>query len=242
MPAGRDADDMDGGDRPKMSLSQRLLLALPSFRRSGKPSVGDRMKKAMLKPEDPEVAAAKVAATKPATLEELEDENRYATDKERLVGLLGAPLGGIIGLLIINDLINHDPSATTSTGAVNKLHVSISLYHELEVVLLVLSVLMIVTGWARKRLYLGMVMALYGLAVFNLHYWGFGIPFLMGGAWLLVRAYRAQQAVKAAGGGAPSRFSPEGRSARAPAQPRPTKRYGAPPPKWSSPPKPPPTS
>src|SRR5271170_2140951 len=150
----------------------------------------------MLKPEDPEVAAAKVVAAKSATLEELEDVNRYADDKERLVGLLGAPLGGAIGLLIINDLINHDPSATTSTGAVNKLHVSVSLYHELEVVLLVLSVLMLVTGWARKRLYLGMVMALYGLAVFNLHYWGFGIPFLMAGAWLLVRAYRTQQAVK----------------------------------------------
>jgi hypothetical protein len=145
-------------------------------------------------------------------------------------------------LLIINDLINHDPSATTSTGAVNKLHVSVSLYHELEVVLLVLSVLMLITGWARKRLYLGMVMALYGLAVFNLHYWGFGIPFLMFGAWLLVRAYRTQQAVKNAGGGAPSRQRSEGRARPATGPPRSTKRYGAPPPKWSSPPKPPPSS
>ena len=38
-----------------------------------------------------------------------------------------------------------------------------------------------------------MVMALYGLAVFNLHYWGFGVPFILAGAWLLVRAYRLQR-------------------------------------------------
>ncbi len=241
MPEGRDPDDMVGGGGPKMSFSQRLLLSLPRFKRSDKPSVGDRFKNAVLKPEAPEVAAAKVAAAKSATLEELEDDNRYANDKERLVGLLGAPVGGAVGLLIINDLISHDPAARTSTGAVNRLHVSISLYHELEVVLLVLSVLMLVTGWTRKRLYLGMVMALYGLAVFNLHYWGFGIPFLMAGAWLLVRAYRSQQAVKAAGG-TTSRARPEGRPGPTTAGPRPTKRYGAPPPKWSSPPKPPSSS
>ena len=33
-------------------------------------------------------------------------------------------------------------------------------------------------------------MALYGLSIFNLHYWGFGLPFIMVGAWYLVRAYR----------------------------------------------------
>ena len=31
----------------------------------------------------------------------------------------------------------------------------------------------------RKRLFLGIATALYGLAIFNLHYWGFGIPFIM---------------------------------------------------------------
>ena len=62
---------------------------------------------------------------------------------------------------------------------------SVSLYHEVAAALVILSVVMLTTAMLRKRLYLGIVMALYGLTVFNLHYWGFGIPFIMAGAWLL---------------------------------------------------------
>ena len=62
---------------------------------------------------------------------------------------------------------------------------------------------MLAFAWFRKRLYLGMVIALYGLAVFNLHYWGFGIPFVMAGAWLLVRAYRLQRDLRVATGDLP---------------------------------------
>ena len=43
--------------------------------------------------------------------------------------------------------------------------------------------------------------ALYGLAIFNLHWWGFGVPFVLVGAWYLVRAYRAQRDLKEATGG-----------------------------------------
>ena len=43
-----------------------------------------------------------------------------------------------------------------------------------------LSVLILVSSLLRKRLFQGITMALYGLAVFNLHYWGFGIPFVLG--------------------------------------------------------------
>ena len=50
----------------------------------------------------------------------------------------------------------------------------------------------------RKRLFHGIAMALFGLAVFNLHYWGFGVPFFLVGAWYLVRAYRLEQALKRA--------------------------------------------
>jgi hypothetical protein len=102
---------------------------------------------------------------------------------------------------------------------VNRLHVSLSLYHDLGAVLIGLSVLVLVVAMFRKRLYLGISMALYGLAVFNLHYWGFGVPFIMGGAWLLVRAYRLQRDLREAtdepsrpgaqrrGGGVPLRTS-----------------------------------
>ena len=78
----------------------------------------------------------------------------------------------------------------------------------------------------RKRLFLGIGLALFGLAVFNLHYWGFGVPFLLAGAWYLVRAYRLNQELKRLeGSGSPSR------SAARPAmgaRPRPNKRYTPP--------------
>jgi len=91
----------------------------------------------------------------------------------------------------------------------------------------------------RKRLFLGIVLALYGLAVFNLHWWGFGIPFVMGGAWLLVRTYRLQRDLKDALAGAPPRGRSGGRGGGSGARPRASKRYTPPtPPKRSPPSKP----
>src|SRR5665213_2930437 len=60
------------------------------------------------------------------------------------------------------------------------------------------AVIMLGSAWFRKRLFLGIACALYGLSVFNLHYWGFGVPFLLIGSWYLVRAYRFQQKLKLA--------------------------------------------
>ena len=91
------------------------------------------------------------------------------------------------------------------------------------------------TAWLRKRLFLGIVLALFGLGIFNLKYWGFGIPFLMAGAWLLVRAYRLQQKLKLAGGGSKNTYGPP--NSRVPPNrlpsaggvlPRPNKRYTPP--------------
>jgi hypothetical protein len=139
----------------------------------------------------------------PQSVEELEAAVRFADDKERLVGLLAAPLAAAIGILVISALIVNDPPAFLKNGHANRLHVSLSLYHDLAGVLLGLAVVMLVMAMLRKRLYLGILMALYGLAVFNLHYWGFGLPFVMGGAWLLVRAYRLQRDLREAGEEAP---------------------------------------
>ena len=60
-----------------------------------------------------------------------------------------------------------------------------------------MALLILVTAWFRKRLFEGIVLGLFGLGIFNLHYWGFGVPFIMAGAWLLVRAYRLSQKLKA---------------------------------------------
>jgi hypothetical protein len=153
-----------------------------------KQSFSDRVRGALLKSE----AAQATSGAAPQSLDALMHESKYATDKERLIGLIAAPFAAAIGFLITSALISHDPAAPS------RLHVSVSLYHEVLIALLVLSVAMEVTAWFRKRLYLGIALALFGLTVFNLHYWGFGVPFLLFGAWMLVRAYRLQRSANEA--------------------------------------------
>jgi hypothetical protein len=194
----------------------------------------DRLRTFFLKPPAP---GEKTTPREPETAEEFAAAVKSANDKERLLGLIAAPLAAAIGILIIAALISNDPAARLADGALNKSHVNVSLYHELELVLLAMSVVMLVLAMLRKRLYLGMVMALYGLAVFNLHYWGFGIPFLMGGSWLLVRAYRLQRSLKEVNGDVSSfgsRSRATATTTRTASRPRPNKRYTPPRPSRTS--------
>ncbi len=189
-------------------------------------SFRERMGRRFLKPVDPSAPHAEVAP--PPTVEELEAANRYANDKERFIGLLAAPAAAAIALLVIDADIANDPSHYLKNGSVNPDYTSVSLYHELLLVLLALSVVMLATAWFRKRLFLGMATALYGLAVFNLHWWGFGVPFVLVGAWYLVRAYRAQRAVReATGGGTPGGAAGRG-GGPGPSGPKVSKRYTPP--------------
>jgi len=164
-----------------------------------RPTPWQRLQHAMLKPADADhsgpTRAAKPGTEGPTTVPELEAAVARADDKERLVGLLAAPLAAAIGLLVSGSLIANDPS----TG--HKGHVAPSLYLELGGVAVALALLMLVLALLRKRLYLGITMALYGLTIFNLHFWGFGLPYIMAAAWLLVRAYRLQSKLKEAKAG-----------------------------------------
>jgi len=200
-----------------------------------------RLSTFFLKPPDPSRTGATRAAAGPGsvsarqTVEELEDTARFANDKERLVGLLAAPFAAAISLLVYGALVANDPAASLKDGIANSKHVPPSLYADLLAVLLVLSVAMLTTAWFRKRLFLGCAMALYGLAVFNLHYWGFGVPFVLFGAWLIVRAYRAQRDLRAATGAAgPSVARASRGGAAAPVMPSASKRYTPPSPSSSS--------
>lgn len=150
----------------------------------------------LLKPPEP-AQAGRSAPGRP-TVEELEDAARFADDKERLVGLLAAPFGAAIALLVYGALVANDPAARLSDGLVDPKHVALSLYADLMGVLLLLALAMLVTAWLRRRLFLGCALSLYGLAVFNLHYWGFGVPYVLFGAWMLVRAYRAHRDLREA--------------------------------------------
>ncbi|MGO9028941.1 MAG: hypothetical protein ACLQOZ_09990 [Acidimicrobiales bacterium] len=215
---GSDPDAADDGTPPKPSTWRRLTS------NPDNEPLSSRLKDAMLKPV---VAAevgpdAKPAPPEPTTVEELEQAVARADDKERLVGLIMAPLAAGIGLLVTGSLINNDPKALLANGAVNLKHVNPSLYLEFGGISFALALVMLGMAWYRKRLYLGIAMALYGLSIFNLHFWGFGIPFILAGAWYLVRAYRLQQKLKVAkaGGG--------GSGAGQPGTGRPNKRYTPP--------------
>jgi hypothetical protein len=178
------------------------------FGAADKPPLGERLKNALLKPASPEAAPA--ADETPSSVEELEAAVKYADDKERLIGLLAAPIAAMIGFAITSLDISNDPA----TGSK---HVNPSTYYELEIVLLALAFVMLVTAMRRKRLFIGMAMALYGLTVFNLHYWGFGVPFILFASWYLVRSYRLSRDLRLATEG-----PPEGRARR------PNKRYTPP--------------
>jgi hypothetical protein len=180
---GRDFDATDGGVPPKPTLWQRL-------------------RDAMVKPPAPDASGpsgkGQPGADDPTTVPEIEAAIKRADDKERLIGLLAAPIAVIIALSVTVAKIDNDPKSLLANGQINHAHVNPSVYTEVGLLAVGLAVLMLAFAWFRKRLYLGLVMALYGLSIFNFGFWGFGLPFLLAGAWYLVRAYRLQQKLKEA--------------------------------------------
>jgi hypothetical protein len=206
VPSSRDTaapggDDAGGDDAPPMTRWERLKYTI-------------------VRPDD--AADEKKGVTDERSVEELQDAVARSDDKERVIGLVAAPLAALVGIIISSVSINYAKSH----------HLSTSLYTELTYVILGMSVLILVSSLWRKRLFQGITLALYGLAVVNLRYWGFGIPFLMAGAWYLVRGYRLQQALKRAEGDSPgppsSRRGPSNGSRPNGARPRSNKRYTPP--------------
>lgn len=130
------------------------------------------------------------------TRDDLERAASSMTNKERLVGLIGAPVAAFLTFVVTAALVSGDPSARLRSGRLNPAHVGVSSYHTLEVVLLAVSLSILIASMMRKRLAAAVATALFGLGVFNLHYWGFGMPYVMAGAWLLVRSYRMSQQLK----------------------------------------------
>jgi hypothetical protein len=147
-----------------------------------KPTLSERFTRAVIKADSREPRADEG----PQTVEELEAAVAKMDDKERLVGLAAAPLAGVVAIIVVS---TYGAKAGKPTSSVDS---------TLAITLFVLALVALACAWFRKRLYLGIVFALYGLSIFNLHYWGFGVPFLLIGSWYLVRAYRYQQKLKLA--------------------------------------------
>jgi hypothetical protein len=150
----------------------------------------ERLKYAMVRPDDEEPSPSSAADDRPA--DEVRAVIRRADDRERAVGLIAAPVSAAISFIVTTALIDRNSVA----GA--KHYTPASTYHELLLVLLALGVLMLVTAMLRKRLFLAISMALYGIALFQLGWLGFAVPFVLAGAWYLVRSYRLQQELRRA--------------------------------------------
>ncbi len=107
-----------------------------------------------------------------APLGEAPRPGRRADDRERAIGLVAA----LVAALVTSALAAHHAGGASG----------------LFLVLAGLAAVILTGALARRRVPLGAGASLYGLAVFDLHFWGFGLPFVLVGAWLLVRAYRAR--------------------------------------------------
>ena len=178
----------------------------------------ERLKYSVVQPDDD--ASDK---TSDRSAEEVPAIIARADDKERAVGLIAAPVSAAISFIVITALIDRN----SVVGA--KHFTPASTYHELLLVLLGLGVLMLVTAMLRKRLFMALSMALYGIALFQLGWLGFAVPFVLAGAWCLVRSYRLQQELRRA---EPEDVRPAPARTRSGAtagtRPRPSKRYTPP--------------
>src|SRR5277367_4536318 len=199
MPSSPAAEDHEADDAPGMTRWERL-------------------KYSMVRPDD-DPKEKKALETRP--VDEVEAEISRSNDKERLIGLIAAPVAAIVGLVISSASVNYAQSHNQSTGV----------YEKLTYVLLALAILILLASWLRKRLFQGITLALYGLAIFQLHYTyvGFAAPFLLAGSWYLIRAWRLQQELKKAEAAGPQAPRPKGAATNAAApRPRRNKRYTPP--------------
>ncbi len=153
----------------------------------------ERLKYALVKPDDSATDARPAADERSA--EELQYAIRYADDRERAVGLIAGPVSALLSFLVIGSMINRNSNPQTTLA---KNYVPASTYHWVLLVFLALSVVILVAAWWRKRMAMAISLALYGVGLFQLGWLGFAVPFVLAGAWYLVRAFRLQQAFKKA--------------------------------------------
>ena len=153
----------------------------------------ERLKYAMVKPDDAHDARP---ATDERSAEELQFAIHYADDRERAVGLIAGPIAALISFIVVNADISRNSQPPPTTAPKN--FVPASTYHWVLLVFLALSLIILVSAWWRKRMAMAIALALYGVGLFQLGWLGFAVPFVLAGAWYLVRAFRLQQAVKKA--------------------------------------------
>ena len=134
MSGGRVDDDSDGHG-PRLSFGQRFLAALPRLGRNGeKQPLVDRFKEAVVKPVEPSAAAKAKADDVPLSVEELRDAVAFADDKERLTGLLLAPVAAAIALLVGGEVALSKGIGHLAWGSGTSLVLAATLLWALEVV------------------------------------------------------------------------------------------------------------
>ena len=99
-------------------------------------------------------SAIETGADGPTTVAELEEAVSRADDKERLIGLLAAPIAAMIGLLVTGSRLASDPKAAGQRPTQPAARSSSTLV-EFGAIAVVLGLVMLASAWFRKRLYLG---------------------------------------------------------------------------------------
>ena len=125
-------------------------------------------------------------------------------------------------------LVHNDPSPLLGNGLPNPRHVNPNLYTELGLVTLALALVMLGGAWFRKRLVIGIAWPSTGCRSSTSTTGASDVPFIMIGAWYLVRAYRLSQKLKMAKAGDAPVLGPEPEPRRRPtsATRRPARRPG----------------
>jgi hypothetical protein len=215
--------DQDEGAAPtfRLTLGQRILTALPRLGgthrdagtddrpagptagasspspRADEHSAGDRADNGRRSAESGDehpTRQRKGKSPSGMSKEELEYSIKRIDDRERLMGMLMAPLGlGIATFLLIN--------APPMTAHRAKGQLSHATLVTLGVSALIISVVVFVAALTRRRSFLGFSLVFLGLPV------GFPllVPFWIVGGWMILRAYRWQRELGALGGGPAAR-------------------------------------
>jgi len=148
-------------------------------------------------------------ATSGMTKDELVVAIKRIDDQERKIGLLIAPIGAVVGVLLMISAIHLNPAVG------HKNHVSASVFIWEGVARVVLAILVAVAAFTRRRSFLGFALLFLGTALGSPIV---ALPFWFVGGWLIWRAFKWQKELAAMTGG--QRRPASGRREAARSEPR----------------------
>ncbi len=162
-------------------------------------SVGSRLKDSLLKPPPARQPAARVSPYADSTSAELIVSIKRIDDRERRFAFVAAPIGAILGLVLMFQFLHNNP-VYEAHHVLNKKHVADSLIVTYGMVPVVFGIVVGVAAYLRRRSFtvfslilLGYpFLALSGNPITILPFWGLA-------GWLFFRSFKMQRELTARG-------------------------------------------